>query len=86
MQRQYRTDRPATALDTDGDTVYVAYHTGALVALDAEDGSLRRHTDLRVGGAPTAALSLAVAPGGHLLAGTVDGRVLECSVHPDPGP
>lgn len=77
---QYRTDQPATALDTDGDTVYVAYHSGALVALDAADGSPRWRTDLEVDGAPTAALSLAVAPQGHLLAGTVDGRILECPV------
>ncbi|MFJ8017329.1 PQQ-binding-like beta-propeller repeat protein [Streptomyces sp. NPDC096339] len=74
---QHRTDHPATALDSDGDTVYVAYNSGALTALDADDGSVRRHTDLEVNGAPTTALSLAVAPQGHLLIGTVDGRILE---------
>ncbi|MFD9354719.1 hypothetical protein [Streptomyces sp. NPDC060031] len=80
VQWQHRTDHPATALDTDGDTVYVAYNSGALVALAADDGSMRWGTDLEVDGAPTVALSLAVAPQGHLLAGTVDGRILECSV------
>ncbi|MCX5403913.1 hypothetical protein OHA37_08455 [Streptomyces sp. NBC_00335] len=35
-------------------------------------------TELEVGGTPTTVLSLAVAPQGHLLIGTADGRVLEC--------
>ncbi|MEW1633038.1 PQQ-binding-like beta-propeller repeat protein [Streptomyces sp. NPDC093801] len=77
MRWQHRTDHPATALDTDGDSVYVAYNCGALTALDADDGSVRWHTALAVGGAPTTGLSLAVAPGGRLLIGTVDGRILE---------
>jgi hypothetical protein len=80
VQWQYRTDHPATALDADTDTVYVAYNSGALTALDAGSGSVRWHTELEVGGAPTTALSLAVASQGHLLVGTVDGRILECSV------
>ncbi|MEK9522390.1 PQQ-binding-like beta-propeller repeat protein [Streptomyces venezuelae] len=79
MQWQHRADHPATALDTDGDTVYVADNSGALTALDAADGSVRWNTRLEAGGAPTTALSLAVAPQGHLLIGTVDGRILECS-------
>lgn len=74
---QYRADHPATALDTDGDTVFVGFNSGVLTALDADDGSVRRHTELEVDGAPTAALSLGVAPKGHLLIGTVDGRILE---------
>ncbi|MDF4251502.1 PQQ-binding-like beta-propeller repeat protein [Streptomyces sp. WMMB303] len=82
VQWQYRTDHPATDLDTDGDTVYVAYNSGALTALDANDGSVRWHTELKVGGAPTTALSLAVAPQGHLIIGTVDGRILECPPRP----
>ncbi|MEU6540625.1 PQQ-binding-like beta-propeller repeat protein [Streptomyces sp. NPDC047000] len=79
---QYRTDHPATALDTDGDTVYVACNSGALTALDVNDGSVRWHTELKVDGVPTTALSLAVAPRGHLLIGTVDGRILECPPRP----
>ncbi|MGA6174755.1 PQQ-binding-like beta-propeller repeat protein [Streptomyces sp. NPDC012600] len=79
---QHRTDHPATALDTDGDTVFVACNSGTLTGLDADTGSVRWHTELEVDGAPTAALSLAVAPQGHVLIGTVDGRVLECSVRP----
>ncbi|MER5985746.1 PQQ-binding-like beta-propeller repeat protein [Streptomyces sp. NPDC001787] len=84
VQWQHRTDHPATALDTDGDTIYVADNSGALTALDAADGSVRWHTELEVEGAPTTALSLAVAPQGHLLIGTVDGRILECPLRPCP--
>ncbi|MFF2641749.1 PQQ-binding-like beta-propeller repeat protein [Streptomyces niveus] len=82
VQWQHRTDHPATALDADGDTVYVAYNSGALTALDAADGSVRWHTELEVDGAPTTALSLAAAPQGQLLIGTVDGRILECWPRP----
>ncbi|XQC70486.1 PQQ-binding-like beta-propeller repeat protein [Streptomyces sp. JL4002] len=82
VQWQHRTDRPATALETDGDTVYAAYNSGELTALDAADGSVRWHTGLEVDGAPTTALSLAVTPRGHLLAGTVDGRILEYRLRP----
>lgn len=77
---QHRTDHPATALDGDEDTVYVAYNSGALTALDADDGTVRWHTELEVDGIPTTALSLAVTPHGHLLIGTVDGQILECAV------
>ncbi|MFF3446426.1 PQQ-binding-like beta-propeller repeat protein [Streptomyces sp. NPDC002667] len=79
---QHRTDHPATALDVDEDTVYVAYNSGALTALDADDGTVRWHTELAVDGTPTTALSLAVAPDGNLLIGTVDGRILEYAVRP----
>ncbi|MFF2365274.1 PQQ-binding-like beta-propeller repeat protein [Streptomyces sp. NPDC058122] len=77
---QHRMDQPATALDIDEDTVYVACNSGALTALDADDGTVRWRTELEIDGTPTTALSLAVTPHGHLLAGTVDGRILECSV------
>lgn len=77
---QHRMDHPATALDVDEDTVYVACNSGALTALDADDGTVRWHTGLEIDGTPTTALSLAVTPHGHLLIGTVDGRILECSV------
>ncbi|MFG2298948.1 PQQ-binding-like beta-propeller repeat protein [Streptomyces sp. NPDC048603] len=73
---QHRADVPATALDTDGELVHVAWNDGTLVALDAADGSVRWRTELRVHGVPTVALSLTVAPDGGLLAGTVDGRIL----------
>ncbi|MFF0558994.1 PQQ-binding-like beta-propeller repeat protein [Streptomyces sp. NPDC004266] len=82
VQWQHRTDHPATALDTDGDTVYVADNSGTLTALDAADGSVRWNVELEVGGVPTAALSLAVTPRGHVLIRTVDGRILECAPRP----
>ncbi len=76
VQWQHRGDHAATALDTDGDTVYVAHTSGSLTALDAHDGSVRWYTELEVDGEPTTALCLALAPQGHLLIGTVDGRIL----------
>lgn len=82
VQWQHRANHPATALDTDGHAVYVADNSGALTALDADDGSVRWKTELKVEGAPTTALSLAVAPQGHLLIGTVDGRILEYLTRP----
>ncbi len=70
------TDHPVTALDTDGDTVFAALTSGEVVALDAAGGTLRWRTRLTVDGIPTVALSLTVAESGHLLLGTVDGRIL----------
>ncbi|MGW6862694.1 outer membrane protein assembly factor BamB family protein [Streptomyces xanthophaeus] len=73
---QHRSDHPATALATDGESVYAACNSGTLTALDAHDGSVRWHTALEVDGEPTTALCLAPAPGGRLLIGTVEGRIL----------
>ncbi|MFZ3467854.1 PQQ-binding-like beta-propeller repeat protein [Streptomyces sp. 4.24] len=77
---RFRAEVPATALDTDGEVVHVAGADGTLLALDASDGSVRWRTELRVHGAATVALSLAAAPGGGLLAGTADGRILHLVV------
>lgn len=74
---EHRADHRATALDTDGEAVYSTDNSGALTALDAATGAVLWRTALTVGGVPTCALSLAVAPQGRLLVGTVDGRVLE---------
>ncbi|MFF7178103.1 PQQ-binding-like beta-propeller repeat protein [Streptomyces sp. NPDC008121] len=73
-QWEHRSDHPA--IHTDGETVCVAYSSGALAALDADDGSLLWRTNIEVDGVPTVALSLAVVPRDHLLVGTVDGRIL----------
>ncbi|MFE5584021.1 PQQ-binding-like beta-propeller repeat protein [Kitasatospora sp. NPDC056531] len=76
LQWLFTTDHPATALDTDGDTVFAALTSGEVVALDAASGTLRWRTLLTVDGIPTVVLSLTVADPGHLLLGTVDGRIL----------
>ncbi|MFI5532143.1 hypothetical protein ACIA8O_26770 [Kitasatospora sp. NPDC051853] len=73
-------DHPVTALDTDGRTVYAAFTSGELAALDAVDGTVRWRIPLEVDGTPTVALSLTAAAPGRLLLGTVDGRILDCSV------
>ncbi|MET9760855.1 PQQ-binding-like beta-propeller repeat protein [Streptomyces sp. NPDC006372] len=77
---EFATDHPATAVDGDDDTVYVALNSGELVALDASDGTVRRRQRLRIEGVPTVPLSLHLTAPDRLLIGTVDGRVLDCSV------
>ncbi|KJK58005.1 hypothetical protein [Saccharothrix sp. ST-888] len=76
LQWLFTTDHAVTALDTDGDTVFATLTSGEVVALDAASGTLQWRTHLTVDGIPTVALSLAVAERGHLLLGTVDGRIL----------
>ncbi|MGW6978623.1 PQQ-binding-like beta-propeller repeat protein [Streptomyces sp. NPDC054932] len=74
---EHRGDHRATALDSDGASVYAADGSGALTVLDAETGAVRHRITLAVDGVPTCALSLAVTPQGRLLVGTVDGRIVE---------
>lgn len=74
----FTADHPATALDTDGETIFAALTSGEVIALDAADGTLRWRTRLEVDGIPTVPLSLAVAGPRQLLLGTVDGRILVC--------
>ncbi|MBX9362330.1 PQQ-binding-like beta-propeller repeat protein [Streptomyces sp. WAC04114] len=77
---EFSVDRPATAVDGNDETVYVAFNSGELVALDAADGTVRWRHRLRIGGHPTVALSLELTDLRRLLIGTVDGRILDCSV------
>jgi hypothetical protein len=77
---EFTADYPATAVDGDEETIYVAFNTGELVALDASDGTVRRRQHLKIGGHRVAALSLQLTEPGRLLIGTVDGRILDCSV------
>ncbi|MFJ9953358.1 hypothetical protein [Kitasatospora sp. NPDC091207] len=79
----FTADHPATALDTDGRTIFAALASGEVIALDAADGTLRWRTRLEVNGIPTVPLSLAVAGPRQLLLGTVDGRILECETAAD---
>lgn len=76
----FTAEYPATALDGDEDTVYVAFNTGELVALDASDGTVHWRRHLKVGGQCVVPLSLELTDPGRLLIGTVDGRILDCSV------
>ena len=73
-------DRPATCVDADGDTAYVAFNDGEVVALALDTGALRWRQPLLVHGQPVVARCLAVASPGRLLVGTVDGRVLDCAL------
>ncbi|WP_460726070.1 hypothetical protein [Nocardia heshunensis] len=73
-------DFPVTALDGDEDTVYVAFNSGELVAIHTADGTIRWRQHLEVDGLPAVPLSVTLTGPGHLVIGTVDGRILDCSV------
>ncbi|MGW7284003.1 hypothetical protein ACWGH4_00645 [Streptomyces sp. NPDC054847] len=75
----FRTDRKATDLDQDTDTVYVTYDDGEIVGLDVRDGNVRWRRHLTVAGVPVVATALTVTEPGRLLIGTTDGRILDCS-------
>lgn len=75
----FRTDRKATDLDHDTDTVYVTYNDGEIVGLDLRDGNVRWRRHLAVAGVPAVASALTVTEPGRLLIGTTDGRILDCS-------
>jgi hypothetical protein len=90
IQWAFPADHQATALDADGDFVYVTFNSGELVVLRAEDGSVIARQDLEVDGHPVVPLSLVRLSDGRLAIGTLDGRVLVCAllggVEPPPGP
>ncbi|MFI0763025.1 hypothetical protein ACH4PX_37185 [Streptomyces anulatus] len=75
----FRTDRKATDLDRDMESVYVTYDDGELVILDLHDGNVRWRQHLVVAGVPVVATALTVTGPGRLLIGTADGRLLDCS-------
>ncbi|USQ86022.1 hypothetical protein NFX46_21270 [Streptomyces phaeoluteigriseus] len=75
----FRTDRKATDLDHDMETVYVTYDDGEIVGLDLRDGNVRWRRHLAVAGVPVVATALTVTEPGRLLIGTTDGRILDCS-------
>ncbi|MCW8379917.1 PQQ-binding-like beta-propeller repeat protein [Streptomyces justiciae] len=79
---EFVADHPATAVDGDEDTVYVAYNSVELVALNALDGTVRWRQHLTVDGQPVVPLSLELTAADRLLIGTVDGRILDCSIAP----
>ncbi len=73
-------DHQATALDAGDGLVYITFNSGELVILHAEDGNVHRRQDLRVNGHVVVPLSLARLGPGRLAIGTLDGRVLACSL------
>ncbi len=75
----FRTDRRATGLDADAETVYITYDDGELVALDPDDGTVRERRQLTVRAVRVLPTALTVAGPGRLLIGTSDGRVLVCT-------
>ncbi|GID93807.1 PQQ-binding-like beta-propeller repeat protein [Amorphoplanes digitatis] len=75
----FRTDRTATDLDADAQTAYVAYDDGEIVALDLQDGTVRRRRHLTVAAVQAIPTALTVVGPDALLIGTSDGRILKCS-------
>ncbi|SFD42930.1 hypothetical protein [Streptomyces aidingensis] len=77
----FRTDRQATALDADPDTISISisYDDGEIVALALADGSVSWRQYLTVGEVPAIPTALTITQPGRLLIGTSDGRILLCS-------
>jgi hypothetical protein len=76
----FAADHQATALDADGDFVYVTFNSGQLVVLRAEDGSVHAREQLQVNGHDVVPLSIARLRDNRLAIGTLDGRVLVCAL------
>ncbi|MEU6708476.1 hypothetical protein [Streptomyces wuyuanensis] len=80
----YGCDEPVTALDGDDRTVFAAFRSGRIVAIDAGTGRPRWERVLHVSGLPVVPLSLTAPRAGRLLVGTVDGRILDCETSTRP--
>ncbi|GAA3724584.1 hypothetical protein GCM10022225_01860 [Plantactinospora mayteni] len=80
LQWVFPADHQATALDADGDFVYVTFNSGELVILRAADGTVHARQELRVDGHPVVPLSLVRLSPDRLAIGTLDGRILVCSL------
>jgi hypothetical protein len=76
----FTADVKPTAIDADDEAVYVAFASGELVALHSDSGAVLARDRLMAHGQPVVPLSLSVAGPGRLIVGTLDGRVLDCSV------
>ncbi|MFI0446603.1 PQQ-binding-like beta-propeller repeat protein [Actinomadura sp. 6N118] len=76
----FTTDHNVTSLDVADGTVYAAFTSGTVVALDAITGATRWSHPLRVGANPAIALSLTAPSPGRVVLGTTDGRILDCAV------
>ncbi|MFG3419128.1 hypothetical protein ACIBTZ_09440 [Micromonospora sp. NPDC049460] len=84
LQWIFTADHQATALDADDDFVYVTFNSGELVLLRAEDGAVHARQELRVNGHRVVPLSLVRLSPDRLAIGTLDGRVLVCSLAATP--
>ncbi|MFE8014031.1 hypothetical protein ACFU3O_14980 [Streptomyces antibioticus] len=74
-------DRPLADLDGDERRVYVVYLTGEVEILDAATGEVQARHVLRAHGHPVTPMSAAYrADQQRLVVGTLDGRILDCSV------
>ncbi|MFE5484058.1 hypothetical protein [Streptomyces sp. NPDC056527] len=77
----YETDQPLAGLDGDERTVYVVYLTGEVEMLDTATGEVRDRCTLRAHGHPVTPMSVVFrADQRRLVVGTVDGRILDCTV------
>lgn len=76
----FTADHNVTSLDVSDGTVYAAFTSGTVVALDAVTGAMRWSHSLRVGASPAVALSLTAPSPSRLVLGTTDGRILDCTV------
>ena len=77
----FTADTKATAIDADDETIYVAFGSGELVALRSDNGAALAHQQLAANGQPVIPLSLSVAGPGRITIGTLDGRVLDCTIN-----
>ncbi|GAA1648846.1 PQQ-binding-like beta-propeller repeat protein [Actinoplanes couchii] len=76
----FRSDHPATALDANEKTIYIAYNDGEVVALNLRSGTPEWHHYVTLSGVPVVSTALTTPSPGRLLLGTTDGRILDCSV------
>jgi hypothetical protein len=74
----FTADAPVTAVDELDGTIYVAFNSGEIVALDAGTGTVRWRDDFLLDGQSVVPLSLATASPDRVVVGTTDGRIADC--------
>ncbi|MEU5426070.1 PQQ-binding-like beta-propeller repeat protein [Streptomyces olivoreticuli] len=74
----YRTDAAVTGVDAHAGLVHVVTDAKELLTLRAEDGKVMHRQPTAIGAYAFAPSSLSAAPGGELLIGTAEGRILIC--------
>lgn len=76
----FRTDCSVTALDADATTALIAYDDGEIVALSLDGGTVLWRHRLTLGNVSLIPTALTVTQAGRLLIGTLEGRILLCSI------